>query len=847
MGIGAYGRGGETGSGPSSVFLDHPWKGYRDWGDDRSGAWKEEWIDSLGRMIDILKLRFCSTSARVALLDPMTTTSEVATDTMATPIAAPKKATTTDTMLDLLCYIAGVPTPIDTNLTVAQKQSLVIAGWTMLARKGTRTQVLRLASIFGGDVAAGWTTPPWSFASILPDGCPSPGWGSWVPLTPPAITRPWVFSSLRNHLTKRLFPSWVGLGVGYSVFRAGYSATGEVVAAATARINLLSGEHFDTWAGSPSAPTGWTYTPSGAAHLSALSSDAYLNSEFTAYVAKINLAAVAAGLSDQLSQVVVVNNQVTYRFELDYLYAGTVSNLLVQIVDTTSLDSTLHRYWNPTTETWGTAVYSISIPASTTRDRYSCDVTPQASSTTDATPGTGQITVKIITQSDGTTASQIAYKLYRVGFYEKFSPTIEIDAGGERTLWLLLEDGLGPCTFTRAAGPDIIEPASADRSSYKRFYDAGWISSPPEFPYHGALSARGYRSCSSGWTNLLAGSNDFNGAGSDWTLVNAAATASSVVSPIVGETSATATSLEGGGGGTAPSIYQPDLIADPNAKSYLAGVWVKKITTDADFQEVTLTLEAIGGVTSKTVTYTMTTAGGWQLLVISAVSFVAGDSGCPLRFTVGWGDDHPAGTSGIIAVASAYVYDVTGKTDVLYPPVIQTAIGSTDAAEATTCIAVVSGANLHSLTQRPLTTLANGLLNLTVVPTFSANSQPDQTIFDFGQNTTTNRFVLRIVSGVLQVTIFDSSTGTHTASITLTEKSDPATGECTWLRDTAIAIHCRWSSTTGLDVTAGNGNANQVSSLPWTVSDASLAGIGIGNTVAGAGQFDGLITGVEVI
>jgi hypothetical protein len=83
-------------------------------------------------------------------------------------------------MLDVLLAIALGLYPADSNLSVAQKQSLVQVGWDALQRKGTRLRLLNLASKIADGVAVGWSVAPNNFSIALPDGTPDPGYGNWV-------------------------------------------------------------------------------------------------------------------------------------------------------------------------------------------------------------------------------------------------------------------------------------------------------------------------------------------------------------------------------------------------------------------------------------------------------------------------------------------------------------------------------------------------------------------------------------------------------------------------------------------------------------------------------------------
>src|SRR5206468_1275255 len=127
----------------------------------------------------------------------------------------------------------------------------------------------------------------------------------------------------------------------------------------------------------------------------------------------------------------------------------------------------------------------------------------------------------------------------------------------------------------------------------------------------------------------------------------------------------------------------------------VGGVWVKKISADGNFTDVTVQL---GATTIFTKTFSVKQSDGWTLLPFQ---FNFGGSEVNLMaFAVKWG---ASSSNGQIAVADAYLYEVTGKTGVLYPPVVRTAVGATASTNASSTFAITAGANvLHPLTQRAL-------------------------------------------------------------------------------------------------------------------------------------------------
>lgn len=828
----------------SDLFNKLPWEGYRDPLVDYTRTWVEDWIDAIGLEIDILDARFISSAARAALLDPTVTPIESPSATLATSTAAPTGAFVKDTILDVLIYAALGVYPVDSNLTVAQKQALAGAAASMVGRKGNRVQILRLISLLTDGAVYGWTNPPWQFSGILPDGASTPGFGSWVPLSGANATiRPWMIGATRGLLLARLFPSTSALGVGFSQFRMGFSSYGESIYPIGARINILPHEHFDSW--TLGAPDGWTTAVGATAVINQAFGDGFsVNFEFTKNCIEADLTGANPGDGFNLSQThVVVNNQVGHRFELDYAYRPTslVPSLYARITDTSGNNGGGPYYYDPAAGAWTLTNTSIPIPISSgqfVRTRYGFNFDLQAASSTAATVGTSQISIEVFATSDGTATTQVISYLHRVGLYETFDLAGETAAGGERLFWAPLVDSLGRTTFARGGGGSagvMIETADAVRGSYKALSASSW-----DFDYQAALSGRGYSSASI-WTNLLLGSNDFGG---DWVTSSAAVAANAVTSPNLVNTAATAPTIttSGIGGG----ISQANIVADAHNKSFVAGVWVRNLDNGSHFTDITLGLAAVGGTTNVQRKFTLLVSEGWRWLAMPAATFsAAGDTGKPLTFSITCG---AAYSGAVIAVASSYCYDVTGKAGVLHPPICQTVPGSTKAVGPTTLTANVSGTCLHPFILRRMLSTTTGLVTLTVVPTFDGTSQPNGTIFDFGESNVASRVVLRVVSGALQGTIFDAATGTHTASITLVDTIDPVSGQATWRHDTAIDITFRWDTTAGIQLACGNGNASQLSGLPWLTSDNGLTGCGIGNDfTGGAGQFDGTITNLTAL
>lgn len=879
-------------SGPSKVYQSLPYKGWKE-----ISAWIEEAIDSIGVELDYRDLKFFRASARANLLDP--TYAPPSTDQadafIANATTAPSSAVSRASMLDLLLYVTLGYYPADTNLSVAIKQKLAQVGWSALRRKGTRLQMLNIASKVSFGPAVGWTVPPFNFSIILPDGTPSPGQGVWTPpnASTPSVNRPWALQAIRKILSNGISPDWSNIGIGFSQFRAGYSAAGETVFPIGSRINILTHEHFDSW--SIGVPVGWTKL--GAGTLTQSTTAAQINWEFTGNAAVFDLTTASAGTLIGLTQTTAaVNNQVKHHVQIDYAYSNTqgVSTLLATIVDN-NRDGNAY-YWNPTTASWSTAVYNIPLPVSALRARFSTDVTMQTTSPTATTFGTSAVTLSVFAKSDGTATTKTTYALYRVGVYESFDLAGETAALGERTLWTPLVDAPGWTTAARTTGGVLLEMANPQRTAYRLVS----VATAAHFPYHPALNGFGYRSMGS-WTNLLKGGNVLS---TDWTLSNCTRALHSQISPVVGEVSATASSFSATAFGA--SVTQSS-IATPTSKTYVGGIWIKKLTADAGNQAGSLSLtlgsSAVVGVGTLFTALLVTgcqikTAGGHSYTIAS----VADDTHCtlagaasvtesvvtwtvsdlviqlttnlnvyssaltlsqsegwqhvPFRATFGAADTSLAMSVAIVAnpttadyaMIDAYLYDVTATPGVLYPPVVRSGVGSTAVTGASTCAAISAsqGANVqHPLTLRTLASVVRGQIAVTVVPTFDAASMPNGVIFDLAQAATQNRVVLRVNGGILELRRWDNASAFYLTKLTLVA-SNPASFQMVWQRDTPVVIRATWDST-GSQLSA-NGSTAQFTATPggWAPSDASVATCTIGSDLAGATPFDGQISGLEI-
>ncbi len=544
---------------------------------------------------------------------------------------------------------------------------------------------------------------------------------------------------------------------------------------------------------------------------------------------------------------------------------------------------------------WTTSATTIPVPphASSLVERlaYTCDVHPLRASGAAAVRGTASIQVKIGATSDATTTTAVTYTLYSVALYEKHDPVIEDEALSERTLWLPLIDALGWSQKTRAGSDTLIEIASASRSAFKSAAAGSAL-----FDYHPALGARGYRS-SSAWTNAITQSNTF----SSWTLASATYDGTGVspdlaASPILAgliTASSTANTAERSSGTTAAS------------KSWLYGIWAKSIAADQAYQAGTITITAgsasvtgsgtsftsawdgaelktaagnvykissVGGATALTLSavagrtetavqykiadfkvsllygttegdsssFFRTQADGWTLLAapVAALGAVAGNVGIRVRYL--------GRASGQYALCAGYAYDVTGKTDVLYPPVC---LSGASAGTVNACyldaITDNIGTDVKSeLLKTALVSVSRGVLAMTVVPVFGATSCPDATILDVCQSGTANRLRLHIASGAITLTRINDAGTSTSMSLTLTTSDAPTATQATWKRDTAIPILIRWDDDGKASMSVGDSSVTAtLSAAPYT--DTSVDTLRLGATEAGAGNFDGSITLAE--
>jgi hypothetical protein len=238
----------------------------------------------------------------------------------------------------------------------------------------------------------------------------------------------------------------------------------------------------------------------------------------------------------------------------------------------------------------------------------------------------------------------------------------------------------------------------------------------------------------------------------------------------------------------------------------------------------------------------LTVADGWQMLACPPVTLgaVAGDVGVRVYFL--------GQSAGTFYTSCSYVYDVTSKTDVLYPP-----IAITDATTETIGPCYLNaltdnvGTDVDSeLLKTALVSVSRGALSMTVVPMFGADSQPNATLLDICESTAANRLHLHVSSGSLTVTRVNAAGVSTPMTLNLTNSSEPTSSQVTWRRDTKIEILLRWDDDGTTSLSAGESNtAAALSIAPYT--DTAVDTLRIGANASAANPFDGHITDVEFI
>ncbi len=504
---------------------------------------------------------------------------------------------------------------------------------------------------------------------------------------------------------------------------------------------------------------------------------------------------------------------------------------------------------------------------------------------------TQTLQVRVGASCDGTATTQRLYNIYRVGLAEKYDSDIDAEGLGERSAWWPLRDSLG-WTVNVNGGGTIVEPVNAERNILRLTDAAG-----PAFPYIPALSRRSFQCRSDYWINKVDSSNL-----STWTANSCTVTANQVLSPLITEAGdgptvskllATGAGAYLTGGLTGGGFDSVDCIW---------GLWAKKVTSDetpvgtiattAGSLTVTGTstafasawagykirvgtgdwigISSVASSTSLTLTApaTSTTSGAfslsdiklslvgdetlqesfvlpnsasWQLLACPAHTFTSANVN-PVSLRVGW---TPYSTSAAIAVYAPYVYRVTGRPGVLYPPVEPSNTGALGSA----CAYAITNTSLtdilHPLRKHQLITLARGLVKMTLVPMFDGPSQTDCTILDASAAAGNNAIRLLVASGVIYARHIDNTPTTNNASLTLVKTDDPTASQVTWKRDTAIDVIMRWDSTS-ISLSVGGSHAATTFSAHNAV-DTNVTRISIGSSRTGASCFDGAISDIEVL
>ncbi len=541
-------------------------------------------------------------------------------------------------------------------------------------------------------------------------------------------------------------------------------------------------------------------------------------------MARLDLSAAGAGTFAGLRQACSVNNQLPHRVEVDYVYTNSqsVACLGIKIADLST-----GVWWDDANEEWTSVETTNWVDPSTTRTRAAFDIElnaiPQASNVF----GTESLRVDVLAISDGTATTMTTYDLYRVAVYERYDLDIEEEALGDRLLWAPLKDSAYLLGNNRAATAGLIAPANASRSRTRVFTDTPTIAAE----YHPAISQHGIR-CSTAWTNLLLGSVDFV---TDWTTNAATVTAGGTSSPQYSTGGSTGTTASVAASAQPSQLYQTDLVANPNGNTYVAGFWAKRISGTAT--TVTLSLESTAVLSEHQATFDLTAE--WQWCAGPPMAFTEVD---PLAFVI-----YLNSADSVIGVYGAYCYDVTGKTDVRYPPVCRSAVGTTGSLTATQNTYAVT----DPYTKRQTCSVVRGACKFTFVPTFGRNpgvtghSQPNGVIFDIAEGAAQNRVCLRIASNVLELRRWDDAGNNHAATLTLAYTADAVT-EVKWRRDEKITIYCSWNNVL-TQLSAGDSNATQAVNGGWSANDDSLTAIGVGNDYNNSSPIDGIITGLEIV
>lgn len=830
--IGGYGSNGSAG--PASAFLNLPakYKGLDGWFEDLMNAMSLDW--------DILNAEFISATARANLLDPAVTPSRDASAILATSTEAPTDAATTATVLDLMLAAVGAEYPVSSNLTVEEKQALVYAMAAALQRKGTRISTGDVASKVAGSAVHAATSSLLHGSVVIPDGYPSPGWGDWVPAgtSDPSQKRPWLFETIRA-LLKRIYPACSEFGVGYSQFRAGYSGAGEPVFSSGAKLSLTTDGNFATWTGGAGTnPDNWSPSAYTAGTCDKLTSQTGTNWEFTDYCAQLNLTGVAAGSGRELLQTITIRDaEIEHSIEVDYEYSNAQDASVLQLsvlMPTENGSARLNQdgEWDAnqinlplvllppgdgrqkfritfTIPTVGTVVTSAEFP----------------SSKVIVSPNSNKITLSLRVISDATPTTQDTFQIYAIQVYELWSKDRQLDAQGERTLWQPFTGGTqGNVDYTVSSTGTVFMPINASRNRLLEYRVGSGLTS-----YHPALSGFGLAALDPlGWLNRV----DDGFTLASWTLSNCSASTNADVSPIYEEELAGTTTATRFTATVAGAYVQTaSSSVGAGAVKWMAGVWVKKISPDTDFTDVTL---SFFGISKSSTTYTVRQADGWRLLSIPAIN----DTSATQTFRVSWG---AAFATGQVAIWGPHVYELGVATLVAqYPPCIAIRSGTgADASVSNTTYRMLTsttGTDVYDPQMKfRMVSVTRGAIYFRIVPTFTPIASLDGVLFMAGASDTTHKIQVDIVGTSLFVRHYDGSAN-YSASVSIAG----------WQRDTAYEVRATWNAATGISLTAGGVSASASPPGGFAPSEASVSRIRIGCNYAGGAQYNCLIADLEI-
>ena len=829
--IGGYGSSGSAG--PSAAFLNLPAK-YK-----QLDGWFEDFMNAMGLDWDVLNAEFISAAARANLLDPTYTPTRDATASLATGTEAPTDAATAATVLDLMLSAVGAEYPVSSNLTTEEKQALVYAMAAALQRKGTRISTGDVAAkVAGGAVDAASSSLLYG-SVIVPDGYPSPGWGDWVPATAStAQKRPWLFETIRA-LLQRIYPACSELGVGYSQFRAGYSAAGEPALATGAQMSLTTNGNFATWTGGAGTnPDNWSPSAYTAGTCDKLTAQTGTNWEFTDYAAQLNLTGVAAGSGRELLQTVTIRDaNIEHSIEVDYEYSNAQNASVLQMsvampTENGSVRLDQSGEWDSNQINLAT----ILLPPGDGRRKFRITFTvptvgtvitsPQfPTSKLVVAPNSNKIQISLRVISDGTPTTQDTFQIYAIQVYELWSKDRQLAAQGERTLWAPFMGGTqGNVTSSVTAySGTFFFPINAERN---RLLEAR--TSHAVTAYHPALSGFGLMSVDPfGWTNRV----DDGYTLASWTLGSCSASTNATSAPIyeeeiAGITSATVFTASS----TGAYVQTTSSSAGGSAVRWMAGVWVKKISPDTDFTDVTL---SFFGVAKSSTPYTIRQADGWRLLSIPALS----DTNATQTFRISWG---AAFASGQLAIWGPHVYELgVANLTAQYPPVMIRSGTGADAAIAG-LVNVLSTSTTGTDVYDPqmkfrMVSVTRGAVYFKVVPTFTPVSGLDGVLFVAGASDTANKIQIDIAGTTLYVRHYDGSAN-YSASVSIAG----------WQRDQAYEVRASWNAATGLSLTAGGVSASASAPGGFAPSEASVNRIRLGCNYGGTAQYNCLIADLEV-